>query len=281
MQIIVNNMKKGNKYFLIGILLLFSLTFVQAQPPFQIQPTLIQGYFIEIPDQEALKINKDYTFFFHVFNLSTGLPLTNLTVSCEFNLHNKLSTNIFSDLNLSFNEQTTAFFTEVKGGNFSSKGTYTYVTHCNSEHFGGVVSVRLRITKTGESLETSESLTYFILAFGVLILFALSFYFMISTPDGNKVDEGGAVIKLTKLKYVKLGLILLTWVLFTWFLNILIGLSDNFVSLTMYYGFFGFIFQVMNNLALPFGIIIIVIAFFEIIRDANIQKAISKFGSST
>ena len=103
---------------------------------------------------------------------------------------------------------------------------------------------------------------------------------MISVPYGNVRNDKGAVIKLTKLKYVKLGFILLTWVLLTWFLNILIGLSDNFISLTMYYGFFGFIFQTMNNLALPLGIIILVIAFFEIIKDVNIHKAISKFGSS-
>lgn len=139
----------------------------------------------------------------------------------------------------------------------------------------------IEITKTGKTLDTPESLTYFILAFGVLLLFSLSFYFMISTPYGNEVNNNGAVIQVSKLKYVKLALILLTWVLFTWFLNILIGLSDNFVSLTMYYGFFGFIFEVMNRLALPLGIFIIVLCFFEIIRDTNIQKAISKFGSSS
>jgi hypothetical protein len=132
----------------------------------------------------------------------------------------------------------------------------------------------------GADIETSESLIYFILAFGVLLLFILSFYFMIITPYGNDINEKGAVIKITKLKYVKLGLILFTWVLFTWFLNILIGLSNNFVSLTMYYGFFGFMFDVMNRLALPLGIVIIVIAFFEIIRDANIYENIKKFGSA-
>jgi len=137
----------------------------------------------------------------------------------------------------------------------------------------------ITITKSGTLLETGESLTYFILAFGVFLLFVISFYFMIATPYGNEVNEKGAVIKITKLKYVKLALILLTWVLFTWFLNILIGLADNFVVLTMYYGFFGFIFQVMNNLALPLGILILVISFFEIIRDANILGNLKKFGS--
>lgn len=134
--------------------------------------------------------------------------------------------------------------------------------------------------KIGSEIKTSEALIYFILAFGVLLLSMISFYFMIATPYENEVNNKGAVIKITKLKYVKLGLILLTWVLFTWFLNILIGLSDNFVSLTMYYGFFGFIFQTMNNLAIPLGLAILVISVFEIIRDADLYENIKKLGSA-
>lgn len=136
------------------------------------------------------------------------------------------------------------------------------------------------ITPNGEILSLSGAIVYVILAFGVLLLFVISFYFMIVTPYSNNVNERGAVIQVTRLKYVKLGLILLTWVSLTWFLNILIGLSDNFVSLTMYYGFFGFVFETMNRLALPLGIFIMVLSFFEIIRDANIHENIKKFGSA-
>jgi len=162
----------------------------------------------------------------------------------------------------------------------SQRGTISYGTIGDKNNADPPLSETLCII-IGAELETSESVLYFILAFGVFLLFGLSFYFMIATPYGNEKDvNSGAVIKITKLKYVKLGFILLTWVLLTWFLNILIGLSDKFVSLTMYYGFFGFIFDMMNNLALPLGVIIIVIAIFEIIRDANIQENIKRFGSS-
>lgn len=146
---------------------------------------------------------------------------------------------------------------------------------CNSEF-----CFYFLINKRGKEIESSEAIIYIVLAIGVFILFALSFYFMIATPYSNKVNEKGAVIQITKLKYVKLGFILLTWVLLTWFLNILIGLSDNFVNLTLYYGFFGFIFDIMNRLALPLGIIIFVISIFEIIRDTNLYGNIKKFGSA-
>lgn len=123
---------------MIFLVVIISIGGVNAQPPFQVSPTLIEGYSIEIPEQGILKLNDNYTFFFHVFNLSTGLPLSSSDgVVCEFNLHNSSSTTIFSDTDLSFSPVTTAFFTPMLGSNFSSTGIYTYVTHCNSTAFGG------------------------------------------------------------------------------------------------------------------------------------------------
>ena len=171
--------------------------------------------------------------------------------------------------NITLNSTQTTKLGQYNVGGFCKDGSVTQVIDFNFE-----------VTKIGKILETKESLIYFILAFGVLLLFILSFYFMIMTPYGNEIDDKGAVMKISKLKYVKIGLILLTWVLLTWFLNILIGLSDNFVSLTMYYGFFGFIFETMNNLALPLGIFLLVLSGFEIVKDTNIHKEISKFGSA-
>ena len=151
---------------------------------------------------------------------------------------------------------------------------------CNASTIGGEAKGIFEVSNKKFTIGVDEAIIYIVLSFGVFLLFLLSFYFMFSTPYKNEIDKKGAVIKITKLKYVKLSLILLTWVLFTWFLNILIGLSDNFVGLTIYYGFFGFIFNLMNNLALPLGIVILVIMLFEIIRDSNIMGNIKKFGSS-
>ena len=207
-----------------------------------------------------------------------------LPQTCPDCTYNNISTILYPNLSIA-----------VAGIGMSKNGTEYNYTFCLTGELGEYIvngygdtggtlttwNYPFDVTRNGLPIPTAgESILYSILAFGVLLLFMISFYFMITTRYGNEVNDKGAVIKLTKIKYIKLGLILLTWVLFTWFLNILIGLSDNFVSLTMYYGLFGFIFDVMNRLALPLGIVIIVIALFEIIRDTNIQKAISKFGSS-
>ncbi len=266
---------------IIFLITIISLNSLFAQPIFQTNINSKEGLQVFYPTFEAVKQNSEFNLNIHVANISNGVTLPNTNVDCRVHIYDITGNHTFESGIINKNPNGYDHDIFISSGNFSKIGQHAFYVWCNStDNLGGEVRETFQVTRTGKILEVSESLTYFVLSFGVLLLFLLSFYFMLSTPYENKVNEKGAVIKITKLKYVKLGLILSTWVLFTWFLNILIGLSENFVNLTIYSGFFGFIFQVMNNLALPLGIIILVISFFEIIRDANIQKAIKKFGSS-
>lgn len=174
----------------------------------------------------------------------------------------------------------TYFSYSLSGGNNSVVGTYIYCYDCGNNIESLTGCLEYSITKTGTKLEMSESVIYILLTLAILGIFLLSLYFAIVTPYSNRISEKGIVIKVTKTKYIKLALILLSYVLFVWFLNVLIGVSDNFLTLTLYYGFISFLFTILMNLTIPFGIFILVVSFFEIIRDANIQKAINKFGGS-
>ena len=271
-------MKKSSILFL--FLIIFSVAITSAQPPFQQSPTDI-GINIESAIIEYHKINQYFTFHVHAHNSTDGLILKNDTTNCTIHIFRPSDGEHIIEELMEFTMSDFDFGLNVSAGNFSEIGQYSVLFYCEVPgEIGGFFEYAFYITKTGLPLNKSESIIYLILAFGVFLLFVISFYFMILTPYDNEVNRKGAVIKITKLKYVKLGLILLTWVLFTWFLNILIGLSDNFVSLTMYYGFFGFIFQTMNNLAIPLGLAILVISFFEIIRDVDLYKNIKKLGSA-
>lgn len=279
MQRLKNSMKKRSVFILLGIMLLFSFAFVSAQPPFQTSNTGV-GIIIEAPVLEYHAYNTDFTFHLHAYNSSDGTRLTNESINCMIHLYDPLTGGHLIENNMAFDSNGIDFEYTVLGGNFTELNQYAVLLDCQDTNIGGFLEYGFDVTKNGKMFNTSESLVYFILALGVFLLFALSFYFMISTPYKNEVDNKGAVIKITKLKYVKLGLILLTWVLFTWLLNILIGLSDTFVSLTMYYGFFGFIFDVMNRLALPVGLVVLIISLFELVRDFNLYGNIKKFGSA-
>ncbi len=269
------------KSLFVLFLFVFSLTFIQAQPPLQQTIALDRGIQIESPVIETHKINTDFLFHVHIHNLTNGLLLNNDTANCRIHIYRPSDGDHVIEDVMTFSIDGRDFDKEVGGGNFTEIGQYSVLFNCEVPgDIGGFLEYDFKITKTGLPLQESESTIYLILAFGVFFLFILSFYFLITTPYANEVNQKGAVIKITKLKYVKLAFILLTWVLFTWFLNILIGLSDNFVSLTMYYGFFGFIFSLMNTLALWVGLVVLVIAFWEIIRDANLYDEIKKLGSA-
>jgi len=281
-------MKKGSVFFLLGIVLLFSLTFISAQEQqggqFSKQGALYMdsGIIVNTLVYDTIELNKDIYLYMTPYEQS-GKTLDSTTVDCRVGIVSPDGSRLYlleSNDNFTIIGNDDIWVGLLPGTFLNETGEYLFNWDCQGTIRGGYFNSHVLVTKTGENLEESESLIYLALAFGVLLLFFLSFYFMLSTPYSNKVNENGAVIKITKLKYVKLALILLTWVLFTWFLNILIGLSDNFVSLTMYYGFFGFIFKTMNNLALPVGILVLIIAFFEIIKDSNIYGNIKKFGSA-
>ncbi len=162
----------------------------------------------------------------------------------------------FHNLTIPFNENN-------QSGSYPSTAICCDGVNCGEDSF------TIQITNSGTILETSESLIFILLTTAFFIFFLLSFYFALATPYGNEVSDNGMVLKVTKLKYVKLFFIMLTYILLILFLNSLVGVSENFVSLTLFSGVIGFIFLTLNNLAWPFGVFIIVLSFFEIIRDAN------------
>ncbi len=156
--------------------------------------------------------------------------------------------------------------------NTAELGSYNVNGFGDEDGEDQIWSYTFEVTKNGTILETSESLIFILLTLGFLFFFLLSFYFAVTIPYKNEVNEQGMTIKVSKLKYVKLFFVMLSYLLFIVFLNALIGLAINFVSLTLFFGIIGFLFETMNNLALPFGIFIIVLAFFEVIRDSNFNK---------
>ena len=140
---------------------------------------------------------------------------------------------------------------------------------------------KFEITPTGTQLSTSKAIIYILLSVAVFILFMLSFYFAVVIPYSNDVDERGIAIKVTKLKYVKLGFVLISYVLFVWFLNVMIAVSGNFVELTSFFGFFGFMFQMLNRFVIPFSLFMLILMGFEVVRDINANKLMRSLGRAS
>lgn len=205
----------------------------------------------------------------------------NISVSCPTCTYVNISVldpdKRFLFVNEGMNKIGYLFWYEFNSTQTNKVGTYFIDGYSNLDTPLGLC---FEVTKTGETLTTGNSIIYGILNLFVFVFFILCLYFAIRIPYKNNANEKGAIIQVTKLKYIKIFMIGLTYVMFTWLLNVLIALSDNYSFLTQYYGLISFMFTTLNKLALPFGIFLIVLSFFEIIRDANIQKAIERYGSS-
>lgn len=269
-------MKKSG--LLMGVLCLLLIGLVTAQPPFSQTTRFNEGYIIEFPQQGTLPFGENYTFGFHVYNISNGVPIDNTTTSCYFHLYNNNGEHLI--------ESEIPFMKEneweilVLSGNFSEEAEYSYIVQCNSSILGGFNAIGFQVSNAQIEIPTSESIIYILLTLGVFLIFGLGLYFSIAIPYSNQTNEKGAVIKVTKAKYFKLFTIGLTYAFFVWLLNILIGVSNNFASLTLYYGFISFLFSIFIRLTIPIMILILVIMGAELIRDSNVTKTIKRFGQA-
>ncbi len=210
------------------------------------------------------------------FEQDQEVNLVQLCANCTFNNITSITSPNSTELitNVVMSKVGTNYNYTFLENNTREVGTYNVNGFGDPNGINEIWSYPFEITKTGKSFQTSESLLFIILIISIFIFFLLSLFFAIATPYGNEVNDGGMVIKVTKLKYVKLFFVMLSYILFISFLNALIGISENFISLTLFSGFIGFIFESLNNLAWPFGIFIIILSFFEVIRDANLEKNI-------
>lgn len=135
--------------FVIALVLCSSLA--MAVPPFLTgDPSFSSGYIIEFPLINQLKQNEDFSFHFHIFNISNGRPIQNASTACAFHLYNSSGSHIVR-LKQPKVDNEYDFEFKVMGNNFSKVGMYTYIVQCNSSQnsLGGFESVQLAVTPDG------------------------------------------------------------------------------------------------------------------------------------
>lgn len=141
-----------NKKYLLVFILLLILPIVYAAPPFieESSTATSSGLIIEYPAVYPLKQNTGHDFNFHIFNQTTGSPLTNATLECTFHLYNSSGNHIFivnnSDIGY---EYDTDFEVKVGKGNFSKVGRYALIFQCLNINHGGFIAIGFDVTSNG------------------------------------------------------------------------------------------------------------------------------------
>jgi hypothetical protein len=265
------NLKRA--IFIISIIFFLSFIPLVSSAPVKFSGTTTTGIDIEHPYITPYKYGEDIKFHFHIFNSSTGLPIlaNKLTTNCSFHLYNSSGSHILKVNNIVSSDDILDYEQIVKKGNFTYSGKYAYVFQCNSSTAGGYYTNDFDITPNGDSIDTGTGLIYFLVTLFSFGIFLLISWLFLTINGENPKDETG-FLGINYRKYIKCALFPLVYVVFLWFFNFIIGLSNNYLGLTLYANTLGFIFMILTKLVYPIIALCVIIAIVLMIKDSNIEK---------
>ncbi len=151
---------------------LLILPIVFSVPPVQVyEPDVVDSLQLQYTALPYMKTNTDYLVGVHVYNTSSGFPISN-DVSCHFHVYNVTLNEIINiEKNTPTKENYFAFY--IGGKNFTEVGTYAYEIHCNTSLVGGFVAGLVTATETGEPYTDN------LILMAILILLPLIFIFIL------------------------------------------------------------------------------------------------------
>jgi hypothetical protein len=265
--------------FVYTVLLFVTLSFVSAVPPVTTLQQFSEGYEIQVPQDNILTQKKDYSFEFHIFNVSNGRPIIS-GVNCSFHLYNSSGSHIFvgyddtvsSDLDYSF------FLTK---GNFSSLGALYYFIQCNSTLYGGFGESIIRVTPNGEEFSSNQAIIYILVLLADLLFLSIFIFLSFTVPydnEGKDTNNGPVVTKVTKVKYIKIMSIWISYGLYLVLLTILTGIVNNYLSFEPVSIMINNVYIFSSFLGYGVSIFMVWFIFFNIWKDIILNKIILKEG---
>jgi hypothetical protein len=264
--------------FLFAILL---ISFISAVPPITQVQQFAEGYVIQVPQDNILKLKQDYLFEFHVNNISNGVPI-NSGISCNFHLYNSSGDHKLTMIN-SIASSGLDYSFLVNGNNFTEIGNFYYYVSCNSSSLGGYRAISIEVTQQGDEINTSQSLIYVILLIINLLFLALFLILSVISPYENKKEmtrEGMAITKVTKTKYIKLFCMWLSYGLFLWLITIISGMINNYVSFDPLKDMISNIYLFSSTLGYGVTIFMVWFILLNIWKDIVLNKKILKEGKA-
>jgi len=254
---------------------LLCLPLVSAQPPF-IQPTeLGSGYEIKIPPFGILKQNQDFEFSFHVFNISDGVPITDISTTCQFHLYNNSGNHLFENNSIKYeidHGSVNEWEVKVDGGNFSQLGSYSYIVQCNSTGLGGFESVEFEVTGTGQEFTQPKAILFLGLMALLIFLFIIIFKGIQMLPITDEFDEEGTLLSVNKLRYVRPVLYVVEWFLIVALMFIGSNMALAYMGTALLGDVLFVIFQIMFGLSLPMIVVWFVYILYSVFQDKKMKE---------
>jgi len=257
--------------YLFCFVLLFSL--VSAVPPVTTVQQFNEGYaFSEINHQE-MKLGEDFTYFFFLFNQSTGIQITTNDTNCSFYMTDSRSNLlIFGESVLQPNGY---WYYNISGDYFDEVGYYYYgVSYQNG--FGGALDGVFEITYTGFGLDTSQAILYGFFLTLLVLIFLASIVGMGFLPAKNSRDEEGRILSINYLKYFRNVLMMVAYFLFIGINYIVSNIAYAFLNEKLIADTFFMIFRVSFGLAPLVVIVWMIWIFVSMFHDKQFQKMLNR-----
>ena len=158
------------------ILLVLTVSFVSAQPPFPSQVLFDEGFIIEFSQVDNYQFGRDLLFNAHVFNISNGVRILNASTDCNFHLFDTIGIHIINQNPMPFDSVGLDWELSILRGNFTRLGSYSYLVVCNNSaaNLGGFVTVGFEVTPDGKPSDVFPVEFSIILFALVLIIFGLT-----------------------------------------------------------------------------------------------------------
>lgn len=211
------------------------------------------------------------------FKQNSDIDLTQICDNCTFvNLTHVTRTGENSTI-FTFNDLMTkdGTFYNYTFLNTSEIGEYFYSTCGDLNGILTCNSVNFEVNQNGKVVNIPQAIIFIITFFGVLLILSISFFYALRIPWKHHRNSDNRIISINRLRYLKLILIPVTYTLMIWFLNLLLGISE-FLSLTIYYGFFNMVFLFFINFSYVFLMAYFIIASIIIFKDSGISSQLKK-----
>ncbi len=212
------------------------------------------------------------------FKLKEDINLIQTCASCSFNnitsiLHPNSSQIVG---NYAMTKTGSVYNFTLTSGNLTKSGEYIVNGVGDLDGVNTIWSYNFFVTGSGIKLNTSGAIAYLVLLIGVFFIFFLTLWGAIVLPIKNRRNGLDEVIDVDYLKYAKVIFMFLSYTLLVWIVNLLLTLSNSFIILSQYEGFFTMVFQILRALIWPIFVIMIVVFFLLGARDLKLNKLLTR-----
>jgi len=160
----------------IFLFLLVLTPFISAQADKTQQNININiGLQIEFTQVDIIENGEHHLFNAHVFNISSGQRVTNVSTDCNFHLFDNLGEHQINPVPMTYSLVGLDWDFNITGNNFTKNGKYSFLVVCNasSSNIGGFLSKGITVTQDGkETIPFPKEFSVIFLGF-ILIMFGL------------------------------------------------------------------------------------------------------------